>query len=210
MTSSSHRSSHRSSRRLRRQLTVAVATLGLAGVLSSCGFDYATNRPNEIANAGQNIEGEVHVMGARIVSPAEGAGTFIATLTTDAQADPATFESLTGERITAGEFQPIEIDTHGMVNLATDGGVPVTGEFAAGDAFTVTLGFTNGEELDVTAVVVAQCHEYEDVEPQAAPTPTRAPRGGDDEASAEASAEPTGEPVDCEYPSAPPLGGGEH
>ena len=65
-------------------------------------------------------------------------------------------------------------------------------------------------ELDVTAVVVAQCHEYEDVEPQAAPTPTRAPRGGDDEASAEASADPTGEPVDCEYPSAPPLGGGEH
>lgn len=199
------RTSHRSSPRLHRKLTLAVATLGLAGVLSSCGFDYATNRPNEIANAGQNIDGEVHIMGARIVSPAEGTGTFIATLSTDPQTDPVTFETLTGERITAGDFQPIEVDTQGMVNLATDGGIPVTGEFGAGDAFTVTLGFSNGEELDVTAIVVAQCHEYADVSPQATPAPTRGARGADAE-----TAEPTGEPVDCEYPSAPPVGGGEH
>ena len=197
--------------RLRRKLTLAVATLGVVGALSSCGFDYATNRPNELVNAGFDITGPVKVTGVRIVSPSSGTGTLIATLATDDQTDtdePIELESVTGDDITAGDFTPIEIGPHDLVNLATAGGIPVTGDFHAGSAFPVTLGFSNGEEVDVTAVVVTQCHEYADVTPQASET-AKPGKGGATEASEEPTESETAAPYDCAFPSAPAIGEAE-
>lgn len=199
-----------SSQRLRHKLTLTVAALGLVGSMSSCGFDYATNRPNTIANGGYDITGEVHVMGARIVAPEDGTGTFIATLTTDATAEDAvTLDGISGEGVTASDFEPVEIQPHGMVNFATEGGIPVTGDFAAGDAVPLTLSFSNGEEIEVSTIVVAQCHEYADVTPRAEPTPTRAPRAEETTAAADEHGSTGHDAYSCEYPSAPPVGGGE-
>lgn len=188
-------------RRLRTRRALALA--GLVAVatplVSSCGFDYATDRPNVIADGGYHIEGDVHVLAARIVAPSDGTGTFVATITVEQSADDATFTGLTGDHITAGQFQPITIASNTSHNLFTEGGIPVTGDFAAGDSVPVTLEFDNGQSIDIGAVVVKQCDEYADVQ-------TLPGRG-----RTQPSQETTAEPYDCEYPTAPPIGesGGE-
>lgn len=144
----------------RRLLAAAAAAVALAPVLSSCGFDYATNRPNTIANGGYHIYGDVHVLAARIVSPEDGAGSFIATVTTDAGAPAVELTGLSGDGLTVDDFAPVEVASHGIVNLADDGGLPLTGDFKAGDSVPVSLTFDTGDSIDVNAVVVTACHEY--------------------------------------------------
>ncbi len=143
----------------RRLLAAAAAAVALTPVLSSCGFGYATDRPNTIANGGYHIYGDVHVLAARIVSPADGTGSFIATITTDADTPAVTLTGLAGD-VTATDFTPVEVASHGLVNLATDGPIQVTGDFAAGDSVPVTLTFDTGDAIDVDAIVVTACHDY--------------------------------------------------
>jgi hypothetical protein len=182
-------------RRLRTQRALAVAGLVAiaAPLLSSCGFNEATNRPNTIANAGYYIYGDVHVLGARIITPSAGSGTFVATLAATAQADNTKLTGLTGKGITAGQFDPIEVTSGSAVNLFTEGGIPVTGDFKAGDSVPVTLTFDNGNSIDVNAVVVKQCHEYADV--STAPTKQKG----------QPQQQATAEPYTCEYPTVPPM-----
>jgi hypothetical protein len=182
-------------RRLRTKRALAVA--GLVAVaapfLSACGFNYATDRPNVIADGGYHIYGDIHVLAARIVTPAAGTGTLVATVTVDAHAKPATLTGVTGEGLTVGKFEPVEIPTNGAVNLFSAGGIGVTGDFVAGDNIPVTFTFDNGESIDVGAVVVKQCYEYADVKTQEKQT---------------RAAQPTAQPYTCEYPTTPPLGQG--
>ncbi|MFI2706504.1 hypothetical protein ACH5WX_03070 [Nocardioides sp. CER28] len=191
-----------SPRRLRNKRALAVAGLVAvaAPILSSCGFDYATDRPNVIADGGYHITGDVHVLAARIVTPAKGSGTFVATLTVDPHADSTQLTGITGDGVTAGQFSPIDIQSNGMVNLFTQGGIPVTGSFEAGDSVPVTLTFANGDSIEVNSVVVKQCYEYADVKT----LPSTGKKG-------QAQAQPTGEPYTCEYPTsgASPTTGGE-
>jgi hypothetical protein len=181
-------------RRLRNKRALAVAGLVAvaAPIFSSCGFDYATDRPNVIADGGYHITGDVHVLAARIVAPAKGSGTFVATISVDPHAPSTTLTGITGDGITAGQFSPIAIQSNGIVNLFTDGGIAVTGDFEAGDNVPVTLTFDNGDSIKVGAVVVKQCYEYADVQ-----TRTNGGKKG------QPQAQPTGEPYTCEYPSAP-------
>jgi hypothetical protein len=184
-------------RRLRNQRALAVAGLVAVAVpmLSSCGFNSATENPNVIANGGYHVEGDVHVMAARIVTPSQGTGTFVATISADPESDGATLTGITGDGITAARFTPIEVQSNGSVNLFTEGGIAVTGDFAAGENIPLTLTFQGGDSIDVGAVVVKQCYEYADVK-----------TAGSSKASA--SAAPTTEPYTCEYPSADASTGG--
>jgi hypothetical protein len=183
-------------RRLRTKRALAVAGLVVvaAPLLSSCGFNEATNRPNTIANAGYYIYGDIHVLGARIIAPSDGTGTFVATIAATAQADSTKLTGLSGDGVTAGQFDPIEVPSGTAVNLFTRGGIPVTGGFKAGDSVPVTLTFDNGDSINVDAVVVKQCHEYADV--STAPTPKQ---------KGQAQQQSTAEPYTCEYPSVPPM-----
>ena len=56
-----------------RLLATAVAVLALAVPLSSCGFDYATDRDYTPAGGANNREGDVDVLSAVVVSAAAGA-----------------------------------------------------------------------------------------------------------------------------------------
>jgi hypothetical protein len=190
----------RSLRRLRTQRALAVAGLVVvaAPLLSSCGFNEATSRPNVIADGGYHIDGHVHVLAARIVTPSAGTGTFVATISVDAAGDDTQLTGITGDGLTFAPFSPIEIKSNQSVNLFTSGGISVTGDFAAGDNVPVTLTFSNGGSIDVGARVVKQCHEYADV--QTLPTKQQ---------SKQAQAVPTAEPYTCEYPSVPPMPQGE-
>lgn len=184
---------------LRRKLAFALAAAGLAATLSSCGFDYATDRPNTIAHGGYDWEGDVHVLATRIVSQSEGSGVLIATISTDADADEVQLTGVTGEGLTIGEVPSLSVPSHGMVNLVDEGGIPVSGDFTAGEVVELTFSFSNGEENEVDATVVTACHEYASITP--------APQGGRTTAAAE---EEHGETYSCEYPAMGEVGGEHH
>ena len=63
-----------------RSLATAAAVVALAAPLTSCGFDYATERTYTPAGGANNREGVVDVLSAVVVSGAEGSGTFVASL----------------------------------------------------------------------------------------------------------------------------------
>ena len=143
---------------MQHRLLVTAAVVALAAPLSSCGFDYATDRVYQVTNAAENRDGEVDVLSAVVVSAAEGSGTFIASLSNN---DPEAEQSLTavaGEdaTVTAAEFEPIAITPGGLVNLAEPAaGIVLTGEFEAGDVVPLTVDFGNGERVSLNVPVVS-------------------------------------------------------
>lgn len=156
-----------------RKLALGAASLAVvAPVLASCGFDYATNRPNVIANGGYAIHGDVKVLAARIVATAPGAGAFVATISNRPQASGSV--SLTGVSapgITFDSFKPISVAPAAAVNLADKQGIGATGTFKAGDAVPVTLTFSNGAKVSLSTIVVEACREYASATPSVAASP---------------------------------------
>lgn len=197
---------------LRRQLAL-VGSLAVLAVpaLSACGsFDYATDRQNVIANGGYDMDGNIRVNAARIVTPTEGKGVFIATFTLSPSVDPATVgssnPSLQGlesasdakQTVTAKRSVDIKIGAEGRVNLADPkpGGVAVTGDFKPGDIVPLTLSFSDGEKLTVQVPVVTQCGPYKNVVAQGHKTP----------ATPTATGDTTTDPYSCTPPSVGPYG----
>lgn len=168
---------------LSRKLALAAGLVCLAApVLSSCGFDYATDRPNVIANGGFALgQNGMRVLATRIVADTSNRGVFIATLALNPTANPAVVASRAPQltalstrsdspyTMTAGSFSPIAVTDTGAVNMADPsvGGIPVTGDFKAGSMIPVTLTFSDGEKVSVQTPVVTQCHEFASVSPQA-------------------------------------------
>lgn len=147
---------------LRRTLALATGALVLT-TLTSCGFDFATDRVNTISAGVDNRDGQVDVLHAVIVSAQPGSGTFIASFSNNSVEEPASFVALEGidqTQLTAEEFSPIVIAPGALVNLATEGGVPVTGDFEAGNFVPVSVQFDNGEQVEVEIPVVTNCDDY--------------------------------------------------
>lgn len=142
----------------RRNTALALGALVLATpVLTSCGFNYPTDRVYTPAAGVNNRDGSVDVLGAVIVSGQDDSGTFIASLSNNSQVDDATFDSLAGaggNTIQPATFAPVTIPAGRLVNLAIDGGVPVSGTFTAGDFVPVTVGFANGDRVTLKIPVV--------------------------------------------------------
>ncbi|MEP9382574.1 hypothetical protein [Nocardioides sp. KR10-350] len=199
---------------LRRKLALMGGLLALAvPVLSACGsFDYATDRPNDIANGGYDLDSNIRVNAARIVTAEQGSGVFIATFNLNPTVDPATvaspnpsFTGLSTASDAKQTVQPkgkidVKIGDAGLVNLADPktGGVPVTGDFEPGDIVPLTLTFSDGEKVTVQVPVVTQCGAYASVVPSGKSSPTATPL---------VSGDSTTDPYSCNYPSATPLGG---
>jgi hypothetical protein len=146
-----------------RPLATATAVLALAVPLSSCGFDYATDREYSPAGGANNREGEVDVLSAVVVSAAEGSGTFVASLSNN-QDEEQTFTGVSGDEgaaVTAAEFEPIAIAAGGLVNLAEPpADILLTGEFEAGDFVPLSVDFGNGERIMLNVPVVANDFGY--------------------------------------------------
>lgn len=147
-----------------RPLATAAAVLALAVSLSSCGFDYATDRDYTVAGGANNREGDVDVLSAVVVSKAEGSGTFVASLSNN---DPDAEQSFTGvsgdegASIEAADFDPITIEAGGLVNLADPPAeVVLTGDFTAGDFVPLALDFGNGERVTMDVPVVPDDFGY--------------------------------------------------
>lgn len=153
-------------RQTSRKLALALGAVALAGpALTSCGFDYATDRVYTPAAGINERDASVDVLGAVVVSAQPDSGTFVASFANNDQRGPATVVGLAGagddQSLQADEFEPIEIPAGGLVNLATEGGIPVDGTFEAGDFLTVTVTFGDGESVEMDIPAVTDCGDFE-------------------------------------------------
>lgn len=147
-----------------RPLATAAAVLALAAPLSSCGFNYATDRDYTPAGGANNRDGDVDVLSAVVVSAAEGSGTFVASLSNNDPDGEQTFTAVAGAEgsaVTAAEFEPVTITPGGIVNLADPAaGIVLTGDFSAGNVVPLSIDFGNGERISLNVPVVADDTGY--------------------------------------------------
>ena len=152
-------------RRSARLLTAAGVLLLAAPVLTSCGFDYATDRPYTPAAGTNDQDAHVDVLGAVIVSAEDGSGTFVASFANNATDETATVTAIAGagddSALTVGDFSPIQIPAGGLVNLA-DATTPIaiTGDFETGAFLSLSFTFGDGTSTKVDVPTVADCNEY--------------------------------------------------
>ena len=157
---------------MRRSLALVTGALLLTAPLASCGFDNATDRVNTIAAGTSDRDTSVDVLNAVIVSAKDGSGTLVATFVNndlDAQAQvesiqPGSSDS-DSDRVSKVEFSPISIDPDGLVNLAGEGqGIPVKGDFVAGDVVPLTFELSGAQQVDLDVPVVPDCGDYEGID----------------------------------------------
>ena len=169
------------------RLLASAGALVLATSLSSCGFNYATDRVYTPAAAVNERTASVDVLGAVVVSAQEGSGTFIASFANNDQLEPATVESIEGAgddaTLEVKKFRPIEVGPGQLVNLATEGGIVLEGDFGPGDFVTVAITFGDGESVEMDVPVYPPCNEFEGLditapEGEAYPCEVEAPAGG--------------------------------
>ncbi|HWJ82915.1 MAG TPA: hypothetical protein VNS55_11820 [Nocardioides sp.] len=198
--------------RHRRLLAALLLTATVGTALSSCGFDYPTNRVNQIAAGANNRDGDVELLGIRVLSTAEGQGQLIGSLDNQLyDTVKLTAVASTGADFTADSL-PLAVDGDTSLSLTATGGLPVTGDFKAGDVLPLKFTFDNGETAEINVPVVKNCYQYTSV-----PTPSASESTGkasEGSAGTEESASPSAESSDATYAcsdqeSAPATGEGE-
>ena len=154
-------------------LTIAAVALATTG-LSSCGFDYATDREYTPGVGTNDRDGTVDVLSAVVVSTAPGSGTFVASLSNGDETADVTLTDLGLTDGTPVELEPLVVTAGSLVNLAEPAAdLKLTGEFEAGDFVEVALGFDNGERVVLDVPVVDNGGYYADLDgPAPAEEPT--------------------------------------
>ncbi|UMG91322.1 hypothetical protein [Nocardioides sp. TF02-7] len=183
------------------------AVLPVAALLSSCGFDYPTDRVNLIGAGAHDRSAKVDVLGARVVAAEPGQGRLIGTLVNNYYGDeePIELAAVEGNGLSV-ELTDVAVAPNEKLNLSGDDAEPVvvTGDFTAGDFVTLTFTFTTDESVSLDVPVVKHCGQYADIE-----LPASAGESGD--AAAETASEET-EEADatylCDHPTEAPEDGG--
>jgi len=146
-----------------RSLATAAAVIALAAPLTSCGFDYATERDYTPAGGANNREGVVDLLSAVVVSGAEGSGTFVASLSNNGTEEQSLTAISAGEGATvqAADFEPVAVPADGLVNLAEPpADIVLTGDFTAGNFVPLSVDFGHGERISLNVPVVADDSGY--------------------------------------------------
>ena len=161
---------------LRRTLATVAASLALVSALAACGFNYPTDRINNITSGANDRDGTVNVLNAAIVSKEANLGTFVATLVNTSQTQQVSVTSITGDGTAVGQvsMDPFPINPNGLVNLAAQGGIPIQGTFALGQFVTLSIAFDNGETSTLSVPVVADDGQWAGLD-TATPSPTDSP-----------------------------------
>jgi hypothetical protein len=193
----------------RRSLRLLVGALVLAApLLSSCGFDKATDQVYTPAAGTNNRDGQVDVLSAVIVSAQSGSGTFLASLSNNSTTEDATLASVAAAGASAGlTVSPtdlsIDVPARGFVNLVDEAPIIVSGDFVPGQVENLTLTFDSGDTVTMDVPVVYACNYYEglDRSGSAASSSASPSASGSSAPSESASSSPsssaTGEPYDC-------------
>ena len=109
----------------RRKTALATFAIALAPLLSSCGFNNATDYENSTTVGSNNREASVDVLSAHIVSDQPGRGVFIAALANNDLADAITLTSITSEEADVAAFAPVAVPRDALVNLVDDEFEPI-------------------------------------------------------------------------------------
>ena len=141
---------------VRRTLALGLAGLTTTAALSACGFNYPTDRINNLTAGVNDRNGTVEVLNAVVVSKKDGSGTFVAGFANNDQTQQVqvTGMSSTSSTVTSVEAKKFGIPPNGFVNLANGGGVLVTGTFTRGDFVNMTITYDNGETTSIGVPVV--------------------------------------------------------
>lgn len=143
---------------LRRVLALGTAGLAATAVLTACGFDYPTDRINNLTAGVDYRQGSVDILNAVVVAKEANSGTFVASFVNNSQTDTVTLQSMSGDNTAIGQVtldKPVSIKPNGAVNLATEGGIPVNGTFALGQFVTLSFTFDNGDTASIEVPVVS-------------------------------------------------------
>ena len=156
---------------MRRSFALAAGALALAvPMLSSCGFNYATDEIYT-ASAGTDVRtSTVDVLSAVIVSDQDNVGAFVATFSNNNAKESDRVVALSGGEgttLTVSGMHPINLKPGSYVNLADRGGIVVQGTFAAGDFVSVSVDFGKAESVTFLVPVVAAEGPYADLGPSA-------------------------------------------
>lgn len=142
---------------LRRSLAL---TAGALVLLTSCGFDLATDQPYNPGEGTNDQSGDVEVLSALIVAAQPNEGTVVVTLV-NGTGDEQSLTAIAGTDLEVTDFDPITVPGESYVNLADDGGVTVTGDFDAGQFLPLTFTFESGQTTSFDVPVVTACDSYE-------------------------------------------------
>jgi hypothetical protein len=169
---------------LRRTLALGAAGLAATVTLSACGFDYPTDRINNLTSGANDRNGTVEVLNAAVVAQKAGAGTFVAGFANNNQTQAVRVTGMTSNSssVSSVHVKPFEIPPNGFVNLADHGGAAVSGTFALGDFVNITVSYDNGETSSVGVPVVRDSGQWSGLyaaTSSPSPTaPTSGPTGG--------------------------------
>lgn len=172
---------------------LALAALAFAlPALTSCGFDYATDRVYTPGAGVNERSGTVDVLAGVIVSARPGSGTLVATLSNNSTEQSVTLDQVVGSAetsISTNDFQPVEVSPGGFVDLSDEpGAIEVTGDFRAGDFVGLAFAFDNGERVTLQVPVEEEELEYAGLDVTGEPPPDD-PAGEADPADVEESDE---------------------
>ncbi|WP_104107832.1 hypothetical protein [Nocardioides sp. 616] len=159
----------------RRGTALVSLALILAPVLSSCGFDHATDRDYTPGVGANHRSGEVDVLGGVIVTAEGGEGVLIAGLSNNSTKDEVTLDEVLGDEpgFTVEGLEPVVLPPKGFANLAkSETPIMISGDFAPGDFVEVTFSFSNGEQATVNIPSRLNCGDYADVPGVPAGDPT--------------------------------------
>lgn len=149
---------------MRRSLALTSGALALA-TLSSCGFNYATDEIYNAATGTDARSSKVDVLSAVIVASEDDHGAFVATFANNdpTRADRVTaIEGGVNDPTFESDMSSVSVPAGGYVNLAETHGIPVSGDFTAGDFVEVSVEFGNADGVTFLVPVVAPTGPYAD------------------------------------------------
>ena len=150
---------------LRRTTALASFALVLAPVLSSCGFDYATDREYTPGVGANDRSGDVDVLAGLVVAAESGEAVLVASLSNNSTTDESSLDGLrSADELTFTGGDDVTLPPTGFVNLTkSESPIMVEGDFEAGDFVEVTFDFSHGESITVEVPVVPNCGDYAEI-----------------------------------------------
>ena len=168
----------------RRPTAIAGLLLALAPVaatLSSCGFDYPTDRVNTVAAGVNERDHSVDALGIRVLASADGEGRLIGTLVNNLDESASLQDVTSPDQSVTAEVRPVRVPARGTVNLADAANeIPLSGEFAAGEHVLLELSFSTDESFTLDVPVVKACYYHSEVASPSAEESSSAAAGGEE------------------------------
>jgi hypothetical protein len=175
---------------LRRTLALGLVGLAATAALTACGFNYATDRINNVTAGVNYRQGTVDILNAVVVSKEANAGTFVATFVNNDPSEPVALQALSGDNTEVGQVtlkKPITIPPGGLLNLSDGQGLPMDGTFALGQFVTLNFQFDDGSTVTLDVPVVLDDGQWAGLD-VSTPSPSASASGSPPTASPSSSA----------------------